>query len=416
MAVIINDIKWFTFNANTADPDGIKGPKTFAGPAHLGTKAYVLPKDHDAADRIIAVTTAVESGHYDAINMYDRAVISVGLIQFIESNQFSVSDLLGGVAEKCGINYVLTILKPALEISQATFRKNEKNQWRFAFLDGRGEVNTLAKVRQLYLGCNGLKKSWTPETVMRAKTWATCIANIWASEEARKVQIEFTRKRLHQFIGLNAKAVLFDATPNEGYVEMIRAAYLSFAINSPLFADLQIKKANANLKSPKWSLQWCIGVLKQLTFGSGIAFWPVRYNSIRPVLEKLWAVELPQTAKELSTWKEEIPVTIIEKKEEQIVEPTKVQEPIIVADTDFFDDEEPTLPNIKFETYSETLKKETEQTQSVIEQKQEIVPTNEITSTIESIITENKSIGILQWILQIIISIFAAIYNKKVSK
>lgn len=396
----INDIKWYTFKANTADPDGVKGPKVFAGPMFMGTKSYVLPKNPTEADKIIAVTTAVESGHYDAINMYDRAVVSVGLIQFIESDQFSVSDLLGCVAEKCGKEYVLNVLKPALDISKATFAKNLKGQWRFQFLDGRGEVNSKSKVRQLYLGCNGLKTSWTDDNIIRAKCWAVCIANVWNNEDARNVQLDFTRKRLNQFVGLNAKSVLFDNKPNEGWVGALRAAYYSFAINSPLFADLQIKKANANLKSEKWSKDWCIGVLKQLTFGTGIAFWPTRYNAIRPVLEKLWNVDLPNSSKDLSIWVEpSSEQTVITEEEISVSEPIIIPEIVINASDD--DDEDEITKPVGIIIPKENVNNN-QATSSVTEQAIEQV----LKPVITHANTSSMLISFLKWLLQMIITHF----------
>ncbi len=49
------------------------------------------------------VTTSTEGGCYDAINMYDRCIISPGLIQVCEQAPiFGASDLFGGIADRCG--------------------------------------------------------------------------------------------------------------------------------------------------------------------------------------------------------------------------------------------------------------------------------------------------------------------------
>jgi len=280
---------------------------SYEGPFFRGTRWFTLPENPDETDRYLAVVASVEGAH-DSINMYDRGVISVGIIQWIEAGQYSVSDMLGAVANKNGIEQLLVHLKPALDRVHATFRKNTQGRWRFFFDDARGEVNTLEKTRALFLGCSGLKGEWTPETKEQAKLWAACVANVWSTEQARRVQREYTRARLNGFVMKDAREILFGPEPDEGWVGALRAAYVSFAVNRPTTANAQVKLAAANLKSQKWSPEWCTGVLKQLTFGPEIAIYPTRYDGIRPVLERLWGVSLPKTAKQLKVWEEPTPV------------------------------------------------------------------------------------------------------------
>jgi hypothetical protein len=297
----------------TPEQIGWSNSNSYEGPFFHGVVGFNLPDVPNDADRYIAVITAAEGGHYDAINMYDRGIISVGVIQWIEAGQFSVSSMLGEVCDKVGPDAVLVPLKPALDSCNATFKKNAIGQWRFHFLDAKGEVNDQEKTRILFLGCTGLKGTWTPGAKARAKLWAACIANVWSSPEACKVQNTFTSDRLKLFIGVDAKKELFGPEPSEGWVGTVRAAYMTFAINAPAIANAQLKVAIAKLKSPKWSPDWCIGVLKQMTFGPNITIYPVRYNGIRPVLEQLWGVTLPKTARDLSEWQEPaaaVPVTV----------------------------------------------------------------------------------------------------------
>lgn len=291
----------------TPDKIGWSAYKDYEGPFFHGVVGFRLPAEPDEADRYLAVITAAEGGHYDAINMYDRGIISVGVIQWIEAGQYTVSGMLGHVIEKCGADVVMVPLKPALDACGATFKKNAKGQWRFFFNDAKGEVDSLEKTRILFLGCPGLKGTWTPEARARAKLWAACVANVWASEAACRAQNSYTRARLSWFIMADAKKHLFGPEPDAGWVGALRAAYVSFAVNLPAVANTQLKAAVAELQSPKWSPDWCTGVLKKLVFGSGIGIWPVRYNGIRPVLEKLWGVSLPKTAKDLAAWQEPVP-------------------------------------------------------------------------------------------------------------
>ena len=52
----------------------------------------------------------------------------------------------------------------------------------------------------------------------------------------------------------------------------------------------------------KWSKEWSINLLKQLTFGPSVTIYPVRYNVIRPKIEEIWHIELPKTAKDLDQY------------------------------------------------------------------------------------------------------------------
>jgi hypothetical protein len=302
----------------------------YEGPFFHGLRGFKLPAEPDEADRYLAAITAAEGGHYDAINMYDRGIISVGVIQWIEAGQYSVSGMLGHVIEKCGSDAVMVPLKPALDACNATFRKNAKGQWRFFFNDAKGEVDTLEKTRILFLGCPGLKGTWTPEAKSRAKLWAACVANVWSTDEACRAQNTYTRPRLVWFVMADAKKLLFDPEPDTGWVGALRAAFMTFAINRPSTANDMVKAAAAHLKSPKWSPDWCTGVLKQLTFGPKIAIYPVRYNGIRPVLEQLWGVSLPKTAQDLAAWQEPEPTVAPEPVPPEptvLVEPEPVPEP-----------------------------------------------------------------------------------------
>ena len=274
----------------------------YAGAYFKGVQRYKLPENLSELDKWLAVITACESGHYDAINGYDAGIFSLGLIQWVEINQFNVSNMLGEVIEKCGPEAVMIPLKPAFELTNSTFKKNAQGKWRFSFLDSRGDVINSEKTRELFLGCSGQKDAWTPEAVKRTKLWASCIANVWESEAARKVQDEFTCSRLKWFIMPDAKAVLFDGTPDDPWPAATRAAYVSFAINLPAVANSMVKSASEVLTHKKWSPEWCTLVIKQMTFGPKVTIYPARYNAIRPMIEKLWGISLPKNAELLAKY------------------------------------------------------------------------------------------------------------------
>jgi hypothetical protein len=225
-------------------------------------------------------------------------IISVGLIQYGEAGQYSVSDMLGVVAKKD--DDLLDLLKPALAQSHATFKTNEKNRYRF-FLPG-GEVDTITEQQQLFLQCDGHKDSWNDSSKLYAKTWAACVASVFEQPDAQVAQVSYIAPRLKGFAMKEAATLLFDGQPDSGWVGGLRAGFLSFAANLPAVASKHLLVAAGASSAPKWSEDWCIGILKQLTFGPGISIYPGRYNKIRPVIEKLYGINLPDFAEELRVW------------------------------------------------------------------------------------------------------------------
>lgn len=244
--------------------------------------------------RTLAVITATEGGRYDAINMYDRCIVSVGLIQWCEAGQYGVSNLLGAVAQRD--RALLLPLSRTLDDAGADFGPNKQGKWRFSFDDERGEVDTAEKQRQLFLGgSSGLKGGWTDAQKAHAKRWAAALADVLAQPGARSAQVAFTLPKIEAFATPEAKRILFDdALPDEGWVGALRAAFLSFAVNLPAVASAQLKLAAAEATAPKWSAEYCDAVIRRLTLGPKIAIYPHRYRAIRPVLERLYGVTLPE--------------------------------------------------------------------------------------------------------------------------
>lgn len=196
-------------------------------------------------------------------------------------------------------------------------------------MDERGEVNTDAKQKELFLKCSGEFGTWPESSKIHAKTWAASIANIWWDERAQAVQRKFCVDRMMWFLMPLSKAELFTPNiPNVGWHGAIKAAYLSYAGNLPAIADKVLKAHLAQTKHEKFSKNWCIELLKRLTFDPKIAIFLVRYNNIRPALEELYGIELPKTAKSLQEWvpeKIEILHTTEETKSEVIPQETAIE-------------------------------------------------------------------------------------------
>lgn len=270
----------------------------FEGPFYRGKVKFELPSSPTLVDKQLAAITAVESGHYDAINMYDRMIVTVGLIQWGEANTFSVSKMLGHLCESGLESVVQSHLKPALNASGASFKISKNNNWRFFI--GDLEVNSVLLQQKLFLRCDGRKGSWTEQNKNHAKLWAACLASVFEDPKTREVQKRYTANRLLGFVMANARKSLFEDNASTDWAEATRAIYLTFAINLPRIAGEMF--SSTKFVGNKWSKDWCLCLIKRLTFGPNIKIYPKRYDAIRPVIEKLFSIDLPKSSNDLMSW------------------------------------------------------------------------------------------------------------------
>ena len=298
----VNDVGWGSYSQ-------------WEGVFFRGSTKLTMSNVPSDKEKYLQVFMATESGGYaDPVNGYDRMILSAGAIQFAEgAGLYLVSDLLGAIATRDPA--LLAPLQPALDQADATFQLNSKGRWRFHFNDARGEVDTVQEQHALFqLHSDGTKGSWDDESKAYAKVWAASVANVLAQPDAHQPQVEYTVSKLTGFLTPDSKAALWgpsDPIANDTWVGALRAGYLSFAGNLPATASAQLKLALASVTTPKWSQDWCIGVLKQLTFGPNIAIYPARYDAIRPVIERLYGVNLPDFAAELKTWQQSNSIDVV---------------------------------------------------------------------------------------------------------
>jgi len=269
-------------------------------------------------DKVLTVVTATEGGAYDAVNMYDRCIVSVGLIQWCEANAFAVSTILGRCMDLDPFMVQTTLKKFP---SPVEFKKNGAGLYRF-FSKGI-EVNSEALQRQLFLGgpAMGFKGVWTPELREYAKQVAAWFASFWDYPLFRTAQAEYTKARMPGFVTTDARKILFsNPKPDDqfGWSGALRAAYYSFAANLPSVASKSLVKASM---TPAWLTRHPEGqfyiALQVLTFGPGISIYPKRYEDIAPVLSSLFGVAIPLKADELKQWKEvpeelQVPLSVTE--------------------------------------------------------------------------------------------------------
>jgi hypothetical protein len=291
--------------------------KTYEGPFYKGSFPFQLPASPTVDDRLLAVITACEGGHYDAINMYDRMILSSGLIQWAEAGQYSVSSMLGAVVEAYDENAVLVHLKPALDMAKAEFGKKDNGKWRFFFAGNRPreEIDTIDEQRMLFTHGSAELGTWTPDNRIWAKTWAACVASVWEDPMHQAVQRKYTASQLSKFVWPDAHQVFLhmnqDGAPSH-IIEAAYAGYLSFAVNNPTIACRHLLKFESGEHGGVYTEKWLRGMLKELTHGPNISIYPARYKAIKPVLEQLYTVELDEGIRTSAITTREVQLILIE--------------------------------------------------------------------------------------------------------
>jgi len=271
--------------------------REYEGPFFIGRTRYVPPKDPDFLDKCLMVLAATEGGRYDAINMYDTCILTVGIIQVCEA-VFEFSKMLGACTG-AGLGTIRKILSQMPV--PADFRQNAKGQWRFFFLDGRGEVDSKDKMCTVFLGgSSGLKGQWTDEQKQHAKEVAAAMASLWESQLMQDGQREYVKPHLMSYVRPATKAALFSDPEEGGYVGALKAAMISYSANLPAVADKFFIMARS---SSDWATMndqdKFTAAMKQVAFGPKIGIWPGRYKAIRPVLESQFGIVVP-TVEELA--------------------------------------------------------------------------------------------------------------------
>jgi len=274
------------------------------GPYYYGDHKFKL-SNHVVSenDRILAVITATEGGAWDNINRYDRCIDTQGLIQWCNrSPQHSVDDIYGALFRR---NKAL--LKPVLDHADSCgygFERSTGGKHRFFSHKGVAVDTVELQQKMYFLNATGKKGAWDDRSKEYAKAWMREAAKVFKSLEAQAIQRDWTVERLGWFVVGSARRVMDDA-PDCAGARAFKAMYMSYAANNPSKASKALETAlrsSVVMGLEPWSNDWLAGVAKHLTFDPGIAIYPHRYNKIRPVLEELYDVDLPDFAKELKQW------------------------------------------------------------------------------------------------------------------
>jgi len=281
--------------------------RNFEGPLYKGVCKFDMPSTSSVGEdyKRLAVITATEGGKFDNVNMYDRCIVSLGLVQWCEASMFGTSNMLGAVA-----NLYPKAITPVLDRCAETgyeFKQLAGGKWRFHAVKGE-VIDTVPEQQRLFLlNSDGTQGSWDNESKDHAKKWACALSDVFQDPVAQKLQVQYTVEKLMGFVMPSAKPVMFTPVPggDEKWMLAAQAAFLSFSANLPAVAAKHLNIfMSSGCEAVKFSPTWVVGLLKELTFGPEIMIYPARYNAIRPVLEKLYGIDLPDFADELKKWHE----------------------------------------------------------------------------------------------------------------
>ncbi len=265
--------------------------KGFEGPWYPGNQSFSLPDSPTFAEEVLAVITATEGGHWDAINRYDSCIDTQGLIQWCNrAPQRSVDGLYEAL--HAHDPDLLSPVKQFFADRQFSFNKG-------CWYQGAAQIDTPSEQHRLYfLNASGMSGSWDDSSKDYAKRALEAAVAVWQSSEARRIQAEWTIKRLNWFLVSDEVKQAFKEAPDNSFGRAFKAMYWSFAANNPMKAAaafMRFQEEEGHLVQP-WTSAWLVESSYYLTFDPGITIYPHRYNKIRPVLERLYGVDLPDYA------------------------------------------------------------------------------------------------------------------------
>lgn len=270
---------------------GWAGYQNYEGPWWRGSIKYQLPDSPDFLDKSIQVVTTTEGGTYDAINMYDSCILSVGIIQLCARLGELTAMYSACAAYDLGTMRTLFQQLP----TPADFRQTAQGPWNLFLLNGQGFADNEIKLRNLFLcGATGIKGQWSDMQKSQARQVAAVMSNLWESSSMQLGQVSFIKPKLMSYVLPRAKSTLFTDPVQDGYQGALKAAFISYAVNIPVEAD---KLLAAATQEPSWSTasdqdKFALA-LKHMVFDSQISIWPTRYRAIQPVLETLFGVTIP---------------------------------------------------------------------------------------------------------------------------
>lgn len=302
---------------------------SYSGPWTLGRVPFRIGDPEVFLRRALATTSATEGGHVSAVNCYDKCDLTVGAVQVCEAEDYAVAALLGKCAER-DHDLLFGWIEEMVRGTGARIGMDHTTRgWRFV-LDGVPITNTKLRSIAFFGGSPRPGDSWTPAQRAHARCVCAVLAAMWEEPEFQEVQDDFNSKRLLNYVMPATKKILFgEGFPAEGAEGAMRAGLVSFSVNNPARADRHFRMVEETQEyRGAGAEKRMVLVLRELTFGPKVAIYPARYNAIRPVLERLFRVDLPDFAQELQQHQEASPWA------EHFASAAKIQEALILLGYD----------------------------------------------------------------------------------
>lgn len=252
---------------------------------------------------IICRTEGPGGGTPSAVNAFDQCMISIGYLQLCQTF-FLSTDLLGYLKDK-SVPFTPTLQK-AFQESSVTFQKNAVGRYRMFNRNGK-PVETKEGQQEVFFGpdCNGRIGSWKEHNKDRAKLWVLGLQETLIQPEAIKHQIQFLLPRIMSWVTKRSRDRLWgpNTPPREakGWVGAVRAMFLSYSVNNSVIADANLASIPESV--PLFTEEGFVTLARALVFNPGNpAIYPKRYEDIRPAIERIYGVNLPDNRKDLQTW------------------------------------------------------------------------------------------------------------------
>lgn len=269
--------------------------QSYEGPWTLGEVPFpqhlVTPASPDIL-KALSLVAACEGGHFSAVNMYDSAIMTLGL-QFADgAPNFGATRLLGRVAK-----HAYTALGPlvswAKDIGYELRIRSRTDEYTWGVIGGP-DVLTPDMQRQMYFGAPGLGRvgSWGTNPLESdissiARRWVVELSELWKDPAAQKAQLDYASEKLPLFAYGPAAQGLLRQPPGR-YLSAAKSVFLSFAFNSPKVASDQLYLAGAPADTMDWFNELC----RRLTLGAGYSIYPARFAALRPHVERLYGLDL----------------------------------------------------------------------------------------------------------------------------
>lgn len=267
----------------------------YEGWMHPGTLRLSVQYDEPAVRKMLGVVTSTEGGCADSFNGYDSCCYSISYIQLAGTLDLAGA-LLAHLKDRLpDAMYPLDTWLASYGIALEATGKLRKGA---SYLNGKTMASAL-------YGCDGRAGSWTKETKDRAKGFAETVIEALRAEGAPALAQEFTTSRMLRWVTQDVLNLLYaDGLEFSGWKGALQAGFFSFSANMPrvaadqFMAHVRERGGKAKLDDP----DFVIGALQRMTFGPGFAIYGARYSTIRPVIERLYAVDLPDTPALLKGW------------------------------------------------------------------------------------------------------------------